>query len=78
MDIRGSLAFVRLTDDGTWTLVRQPTIANVFDLETGRRWEWHGERRVAVIHTGGYEWSLVGGKFVPMTFAVAAPYSCCW
>lgn len=65
MDIRGAVAHVRLTDDGRWELVRQMTIGSVFDLETGRRWEWHGPRRVAVMHTTGYEWMLVDGRFLP-------------
>ena len=25
----------------------------VFDIETGNRWEWHGGRRVRVVHTAG-------------------------
>jgi hypothetical protein len=76
MDIRGALAFVRLLPDGAWDLVRQPTIASVYDLETSRRWEWHGERRVAVVHTGGYEWTLVDGKFHPVTFTVVGAPGC--
>lgn len=78
LDVRGALACVRLLEDGTWTLVRQPTIANVFDLETGRRWEWHGERRVAVVHTGGYEWALVNGGPVPVTVYPVMSAAMCW
>jgi hypothetical protein len=65
MDIRGTIAHMRLTEDGAWQLVRQQTIASVLDMETGRRWEWHGPRRVAVVHTAGYEWTLVGGRLAP-------------
>ena len=65
LDIRGGTAFMRLTPNETWEVVRQSTIANVFDLETGRRWEWHGVRRVAVVHMRGYEWMLVDGRAVP-------------
>ncbi len=65
MDIRGAVAYVRLTEDGRWELVQQMTIGSVFDLETGRRWEWHGPRRVAVMHTTGYEWMVVDGRFLP-------------
>jgi hypothetical protein len=72
MDIRGGVAYVVLTDQGAWQLVRQPTIANVYDLETGRRWEWHGERRVAVVHTGGDDWLQVDGRFVPASYPVMA------
>jgi hypothetical protein len=65
MDIRGAVAHMRLTEDDRWELVQQTTISSVFDLETSRRWEWHGPRRVAVMHTTGYEWMLVDGKFLP-------------
>lgn len=78
MDIRGGIAYVRLTADQRWVLVRQPTIANVYDLETLRRWEWHGERRVAVMHTAGYDWLLVDGKFVPASYRAAFASGCCW
>jgi hypothetical protein len=65
MDIRGAVAHVRLSEDDRWELVQQVTIGSVFDLETSRRWEWHGPRRVAVMHTTGYEWMLVDGRFLP-------------
>jgi hypothetical protein len=71
LDVRGGTAFVRLLPDGKWQVVQQPTIASVFDLETSRRWEWHGVRRVAVMHTLGYEWSLVDGRFVPGVTSIA-------
>ena len=82
MDIRGARAFVQLDDKGVWQLMVRPTIANIYDEETLRRWEWHGERRVAVMHTNGYEWLMVDGKFVPATYGVEAfgdaPRGCCW
>jgi hypothetical protein len=80
MDIRGTIAFVRLIDERTWKLVPQPTIPSIYDLATLRRWEWHGERRVAVMHTGGFDWLLVNGKFVPASYPVAtwATASTCW
>jgi hypothetical protein len=71
LDVRGGTAFVRLLPDDKWQVVQQPTIANVFDLETSRRWEWHGVRRVAVMHTLGYEWSLADGRFVPGITSIA-------
>lgn len=77
MDTRGTIAHVRLTDERTWNLVRQPTIPSVYDLATLRRWEWHGERRVAVMHTGGFDWLLVDGEFVPASYPVAT-WSACW
>jgi hypothetical protein len=76
LDIRGGTASVRLTPNETWEVVAQPTISSVFDLETGRRWEWHGRRRVAVVHTYGYEWTLVDGRFMPSVVYAGAPG--CW
>jgi hypothetical protein len=86
MDIRGSRAYVQLDEKGEWQLMVRPPIANLYDEETLRRWEWHGERRVAVMHTYGYEWLLVDGKFVPATYggtmyglsSYVAPSTCCW
>ncbi len=76
LDIRGGTACVRLTPNETWEVVAHPTIPSVLDLETGRRWEWHGRRRVAVVHTLGYEWMLVDGRIVPSVMYVGAPG--CW
>jgi hypothetical protein len=79
LDVRGGTAFVRLMPDDSWQVVQQPTIASVFDLENGHRWEWHGVRRVAVMHTLGYEWSLAAGKFVPAVMYGPVPgASPCW
>jgi hypothetical protein len=77
MDTRGTIAYVRLADERTWTLVPQPTIPSVYDLESLRRWEWHGERRVAVMHTGGFDWLQVDGRFVPASYPVRA-WGSCW
>ena len=33
-----------------------------------RRWEWHGQRRVAVRHTAGYEWVIIDGEYLPAVF----------
>jgi hypothetical protein len=65
MEIRGGQALVALNDADRWELVQQSALPNVYDLETLRRWEWHGPRRVAVLHTFGDDWLLVKGKFIP-------------
>jgi hypothetical protein len=83
LDVRGGIAHVRLAEDDTWHIVKQPTISSVFDLATSRRWEWHGARRVPIVHTGGYDWLLVDGKYVPGSYPVAAWSTgggggCCW
>jgi hypothetical protein len=61
----GSEAYVRLNSEQTWRLVQHLTVPSLFDLETMRRWEWHGQRRVAVGHTGGYRWRVVAGRYLP-------------
>ena len=78
MEVRGGVAHVRLGEDESWTLVRNATIPNVFDLETGRRWEWHGQRRVAVVHTAGYEWQFDDGKALPAFYLLGGGASTCW
>lgn len=60
----GGVAHVSLVD-GRWTLVQHPTIERIFDERTGLRWEWHGMRRVAVVHTYGDRWAVYDGKYVP-------------
>jgi len=63
--ILGARPTARLGADGTWKLERTPGAARVFDLETGQRWEWHGDRRTPVIHSGGNAWVLVGERHRP-------------
>jgi hypothetical protein len=65
MQYVGSEAYVRLDSEQTWKLVQHLTVPSLFDLETMRRWEWHGQRRVAVGHTGGYRWRVVNGRYLP-------------
>ena len=49
----GRSAAVRLNAEGVWDLLPFASSARVFDMETGKRWEWHGLRRLAVVHTDG-------------------------
>ena len=65
----GRSAAVQLNADGVWQLLRFPSSARVFDLATGLRWEWHGDRRLAVLHTGGNLWHIVDGEYYPVTIA---------
>jgi hypothetical protein len=82
MDDRGARAYVQLDENDVWQLVPRITIANVYDLETLRRYEWHGQRRVSIVSSTGYEWLQVDGEFVPATFASptwgASAAACCW
>ena len=63
----GRSAAVQLDGNGVWKLLRFPSSARVFDLATGLRWEWHGDRRLAVLHTGGNLWHIVAGEYYPVT-----------
>ncbi|MGI9455872.1 MAG: hypothetical protein ACR2NU_04880 [Aeoliella sp.] len=59
---------VRLDDDDKW-VARRPSFTDNrshFDLDSGRRWEWHGSRRVGVVHTNGYLWRYEDGKYWPL------------
>lgn len=61
----GSDAYVRLNHEQSWQLVQHLTVPSLYDMETARRWEWHGKRRVAVGHTGGYRWRVENGRYHP-------------
>lgn len=63
--ILGARPTERLAADGTWTLDQTPGATRVFDLETGRRWEWHGDRRTGVVHSGGNAWVVVDDRYRP-------------
>jgi hypothetical protein len=71
LEITGRIPAVRLSSTGQWRLLQQTSSARVFDLETGHRWEWHGARRVAVLHTFGDQWEIVDGQYRPATGAFA-------
>ncbi len=61
----GAPPLIILDKSNQWTLLQRPSIPQVMDLDTERRWEWQGNRRVAVVHTGGYRWRIVRDKYVP-------------
>jgi hypothetical protein len=63
----GGTPSVRLDADGQWSLLPVHSSARIFDMETGHRWEWHGKRRVAVLHTYGDQWRMVDGRYRPAT-----------
>jgi len=73
----GGTPAVRLDAAGQWSLLLARTSARVFDLETAHRWEWHGRRRVAVLHTYGDQWQRIGGRYRPATGPVVfLPIGC--
>ena len=62
---QGRQILVRLQPTGLWQILQIGSVRSHYDLDTGRRWEWHGKRRVAVGHTNGHVWRLEGNKYVP-------------
>jgi hypothetical protein len=75
--VTGGTPGVMMTAEGTWQLLPFSTSTAIFDIETGHRWEWHGERRVAVLHTLGDQWQVVSGRYRPLNGAIAIVPSGC-
>ena len=65
MKSTGRNILLQLGEDDQWSIYPSSSIPKVFDLETSRRWEWHGDRRVGVMHTHGYSWQYRDGKHYP-------------
>ena len=61
----------QLNAAGEWELLSYASSARVFDLATSQRWEWHGPRRLAVLHTGGNLWEIIDGRYQPLTIGYA-------
>jgi len=72
---QGAQPALRLDDSDRWTVAIVPSDGSVFDLETGRRFEWHGDRVVEVVHSGGNNWARRGDRYTP---AAAAPVAVGW
>lgn len=62
---RGAQPALKLDAAGRWSIATVPTDGSVFDLETGRRFEWHGDRAVEVVHSGGNSWTRRDDRYVP-------------
>jgi hypothetical protein len=63
--VQGARASMILAADGTWALHGISSVGHIYDLETSRRWEWHGDHRAEVVHGGGNSWRIDDGRFVP-------------
>lgn len=74
--IQGARASMILGTDGTWALHGVQSLGHVYDLETGRRWEWHGDHRAEVVHCGGNLWQHQAGLFTPAWFTVGCRAGC--
>jgi hypothetical protein len=74
LEIQGTVPSVRLSADDRWELTTDaapggpngPSVTSVFDLDTGRRWEWHGSEPTGVIHSGGNHWTPGGRDYLPV------------
>ncbi|MEI7991059.1 MAG: PIG-L family deacetylase [Actinomycetota bacterium] len=62
---QGAQPALRLDDADRWSVAIVPTDGSVFDVETGRRFEWHGDRAVEVAHSGGNSWTRRGDRYAP-------------
>lgn len=67
--VQGARPMIKLMDNGRWDLDLASNEGRVFDIETGNRWEWHGGRRVRVVHTAGKNWKYANHMYYP-TYAV--------
>lgn len=67
LSINGAKPSLRLGDDGQWSLMPDSTRGRVYDLESGKRYEWHGNNVVPVTHgTGNNLWTRAGGQYLPV------------
>ncbi|MEM9352863.1 MAG: hypothetical protein AAGA92_07605 [Planctomycetota bacterium] len=62
----GRTPTIVLNDQLRWELVKTASISKVYDLETHRRWEWHGKRKLSVLHSSGNRWIAAGGDYAPL------------
>jgi len=65
LEIQGGTVVMRLNADGRWQLYPSSCGPRIFDEISGRRWEWHGPDRHAVVHQGGDRWRFVDGDYRP-------------
>ncbi len=66
--LAGKQILVRLGADEKWQIVPARSIRSHYDIESSQRWEWHGERKVGILHSNGNTWSYHGSKYAPMNF----------
>ncbi len=62
---QGAQPMIKLLENGKWQLDIASNEGRVFDIETGGRWEWHGGRRVRVVHAGGKSWTYQDHTYRP-------------
>ncbi|MEQ8210794.1 MAG: hypothetical protein RH917_13285 [Lacipirellulaceae bacterium] len=65
--------YVRLDTDDRWRVFRGRSLRSHYDLDTKRRWEWHGTRQVAVRHIHGYLWDYEGQQYQAVNASYSSP-----
>jgi len=71
--VQGARPMIQLLENGRWQLDIASNEGRVFDIETGGRWEWHGGRRVRVVHGGGKSWTYQDHTYHP-SYAVRSAW----
>ena len=61
----GSPILARLAVDDHWELLEFRSVRSHFDLDSGYRWEWHGDQRIGVLHPHGRRWKYDEGRYQP-------------
>ena len=61
----GSPILARLAADDHWELLEFRSVRSHFDLESGYRWEWHGDQRIGILHTHGRRWRYNEESYEP-------------
>ena len=62
----GSPILARLAADDHWELLGIRSVRSHFNLDSGYRWEWHGDHRIGVLHTYGRRWRYIDGVYQPV------------
>ena len=65
----GRKVYAQLKENDEWDIHLSTSIPKVYDQLTQRRWEWHGTRRLGVLHTYGPYWTWEEGSYLPLTFS---------
>lgn len=66
LTIQGARPTLELDEQGIWQLGPTPHVSAIYDEATGQRWEWHGDRPSAVIHSCGRLWTYADGDYLPI------------
>jgi|GEM_PF-6174601 len=60
-----AVLYLRLDRNDRWRAFSGGPAANIFNAETGQRWEYQFHTYMPVSHVAGYCWIMRGGRYVP-------------